>query len=59
MCASRGVLERLADNHLIDNTAVTPLNRNRWNLNIEATLSFQLPWELDNDSEFEVLEVSG
>ena len=22
-------------------TAVTPLNRNRWNLNIEATLSFQ------------------
>ncbi|KAM5357575.1 hypothetical protein ACJZ2D_016120 [Fusarium nematophilum] len=26
-------------------TVVTPLNRNRWNLNIEATLAFQRQWQ--------------
>jgi hypothetical protein len=26
-------------------TVVTPLNRNRWNLNVEATLSFQRQWQ--------------
>lgn len=26
-------------------TVVTPLNRNRWNLNVEATLAFQRQWQ--------------
>lgn len=26
-------------------TLVTPLNRNRWNLNIEATLAFRQQWQ--------------
>lgn len=29
-----------------DITVVTPLNRNRWNLNMEATLAFQEKWQV-------------